>query len=179
MIAINLSAQSLQSGLFRARFERIVAAHPVQPDRLLIEVTETASVADYGAMATILKSLQARGHRICIDDLGAGSTSLETLRALPADFVKIDGPFLRAALDNPRELKTLQTVVQMALAHGSEIIVEQVESEEHAALASRIGANFAQGFLYGRPATDIVAFGHAAPDPKWQPLPYEKAKKPV
>jgi EAL domain-containing protein (putative c-di-GMP-specific phosphodiesterase class I) len=178
MIAINLSAQSLQSALFRARFDRIAAAHPAQAPRLLIEVTETASVTDYPAMAKILKDLQTRGHRICIDDLGAGSTSLETLRALPADFVKIDGPFLRAAIENPRELKTLQTVVQMAIAHGSEIIVEQVENDEQAALASKIGADYAQGFLYGRPTTDIIAFG-PVPDPKWEPLPYEKTKKPV
>jgi EAL domain-containing protein (putative c-di-GMP-specific phosphodiesterase class I) len=178
MIAINLSAQSLQSALFRARFDRIVAAHPIQAPRLLIEVTETASVTDYRAMAEILRALQARGHRICIDDLGAGSTSLETLRALPADFVKIDGPFLRAAMENPRELKTLQTVVEMAIAHGSEIIVEQVETDEQAALATRLGANYAQGFLYGRPTTDIIAFGQA-PDPKWEPLPYEKTKKPI
>ncbi|HEV2674457.1 MAG TPA: EAL domain-containing protein [Aliidongia sp.] len=179
MIAINLSAQSLQSALFRARFDSVAAAHPAQAPRLLIEVTETASVTDYPAMAAILRALQARGHRICIDDLGAGSTSLETLRALPADFVKIDGPFLRAALNDPRELQTLQTVVQMALAHGSEIIVEQVENADHVALASKIGANYAQGFLYGRPTTDIIAFGRDAPDPQWQPLPYEKSRKPV
>ena len=178
MIAINLSAQSLQSALFRARFDRIAAAHPAQAPRLLIEVTETASVTDYPAMAAILKALQARGYRICIDDLGAGSTSLETLRALPADFVKIDGPFLRAALVDPRELKTLKTVVEMALANGSEIIVEQVENAEHAALASKIGANYAQGFLYGRPTTDIIAFSQDVRGPKWQPLPYAKAKKP-
>ena len=179
MIAINLSAQSLQSALFRARFEKIANAHPDQAPRLMIEVTETASITDYPAMATILKGLQARGHRICIDDLGAGSTSLETLRALPADFVKIDGPFLRAAVDDARELKTLQAVVAMAIAHGSEIIVEQVENADQVALANKIGANFAQGFLYGRPTSDAFAFGHDARDPKWQPLPYQKPVRPA
>src|SRR5579859_53480 len=179
MIAINLSARSLQSALFRARFDLITDAHPDQAPRLMIEVTETASITDYPAMAAVLKGLQARGHRICIDDLGAGSTSLETLRALPADFVKIDGPFLRAALDDARELKTLQAVVQMAIAQGSEIIVEQVENADQAALAQKIGANFAQGYLYGRPSTDIIAFGHDTHDPQWQPLAYEKPGRPA
>jgi EAL domain-containing protein (putative c-di-GMP-specific phosphodiesterase class I) len=174
MIAINLSAQSLQSALFRARFDKIAEAHPDQAPRLMIEVTETAGITDYPAMAKVLKGLQARGHRICIDDLGAGSTSLETLRALPADFVKIDGPFLRAAIVDARELKTLQAVVAMAIARGSEIIVEQVENADQVALAHKIGANFAQGFLYGRPSPDIIAFGNEQRDPKWQPLPYEK-----
>ena len=178
MIAINLSAQSLQSTLFRARFDKITDAHPEQAPRLMIEVTETAGITDYPAMAAVLKGLQARGHRICIDDLGAGSTSLETLRALPADFVKIDGPFLRAAIDDARELKTLQAVVSMAIARGSEIIVEQVENSAQVALANKIGANFAQGFLYGRPTPDIIAFGNEARDPKWQPLPYEKPVRP-
>jgi len=178
MIAINLSAQSLQSALFRARFDQITDAHPDQAPRLMIEVTETAGITDYPAMAAVLKGLQARGHRICIDDLGAGSTSLETLRALPADFVKIDGPFLRAALDDPRELKTLQAVVAMAIARGSEIIVEQVENSTQVALANKIGAHFAQGFLYGRPTPDIIAFGSETRDPKWQPLPYEKPARP-
>jgi EAL domain-containing protein (putative c-di-GMP-specific phosphodiesterase class I) len=178
MIAINLSAQSLQSALFRARFDKIAGAHPDQAPRLMIEVTETAGITDYPAMAAILKGLQARGHRICIDDLGAGSTSLETLRALPADFVKIDGPFLRAAVDDARELKTLQAVVAMAIAHGSEIIVEQVENADQVALANKIGANFAQGFLFGRPTSDAIAF-HDARDPQWQPLPYQKPGRPA
>jgi EAL domain-containing protein (putative c-di-GMP-specific phosphodiesterase class I) len=170
MIAINLSAQSLQSALFRARFDQIVQTHAAEAPRLMIEVTETETVIDYPAMAGVLKGLQMRGHKICIDDLGAGSTSLETLRALPADFVKIDGPFLRAALEDPRELKTLQAVVDMAIARGSEIIVEQVENDAQVALATKIGANFAQGFLYGRPTTDIIAFHHDSRGPQWQPL---------
>ncbi|GGF02778.1 diguanylate phosphodiesterase [Aliidongia dinghuensis] len=179
MIAINLSAQSLQSSLFRARFDQITAAHAAQAPRLMIEVTETAGITDYPAMAAILRDLQARGHRLCIDDLGAGSTSLETLRSLPADYVKIDGPFLRAAIEDPREFKTLETVIGMALAHGSEIIVEQIESVDHASVASRIGAHYAQGFLYGRPTTDMIAFGHDNPDPHWQPMPFDKGKKPA
>ena len=131
-------------------------------------------MTDYAAMAQILKGLQARGHKICIDDLGAGSTSLETLRMLPADFVKIDGPFLRAAVKDPRELKMLKAVVAMAVERGSEIIVEQVENSDQVALAAKIGANFAQGFLYGRPTTDIIAFNHETLAPQWRTLPYEK-----
>ena len=100
------------------------------------------------------------------------------MRALPADFVKIDGPFLRAAVEDARELKTLQAVVAMAIARGSEIIVEQVENSAQVALANKIGANFAQGFLYGRPTPDIIAFGSEQRDPKWQPLPYEKPVRP-
>ena len=66
----------------------------------------------------------------------------------------------------------------MAIARGSEIIVEQVENAAQVALANKIGANFAQGFLYGRPTTDIIAFSHDVRDPKWQPLPYEKPGRP-
>jgi EAL domain-containing protein (putative c-di-GMP-specific phosphodiesterase class I)/PAS domain-containing protein len=173
MIAINLSARSLQSEVFRRSLEGVLDLHKPLAPHLMIEVTETASVTDLPRMHGILTGYQRRGHKICLDDVGAGTTSFETMRSLPADFVKLDGVVLRAASEEGHNLAMLKAIAHIALERGAELIAEQIETPAHAALAKELGAKFGQGWLYGRPSADVSmprdrGPGNALPD--WQPI---------
>jgi EAL domain-containing protein (putative c-di-GMP-specific phosphodiesterase class I) len=172
-IAINLSARSLQSSLFLAQFDAVLKPYEQYRRQLLIEVTETAAVLDFAQMAETLSVLRRKGHAVCLDDVGAGTTSFETIQTLPADFMKIDGLLLKAVATGKVNPSTMATIVQMALDKGSEVIAEHIETQAHIRLARDMGIRFGQGFIFGRPVSDASAASipHGVVDPLWSPIP--------
>jgi EAL domain-containing protein (putative c-di-GMP-specific phosphodiesterase class I) len=171
-IAINLSARSLQSSLFLSQFDAVLKPYEQFRRQLLIEVTETAAILNFGEMAQTLGMLRRKGHAVCLDDVGAGTTSFETIQSLPADFMKIDGLLLKAVASGKVNPSTMATMVHMALDKGSEVIAEHVETQAHVRLARDMGIRFGQGFLFGRPVSDASAASipHGVVDPLWSPI---------
>ena len=99
--------------------------------------------------------------RVAIDDFGTGCSSLARLRDLPLDLLKIDGTFLVAPC--PKGEAILHAVVELGRSLGLPVAVEGVETESHLALARRVGAGWAQGYLFARPmpATRVTAWAQA------------------
>ncbi|WP_207479703.1 EAL domain-containing protein [Arenibaculum pallidiluteum] len=154
-VAINLSAKSLGSGLFLEQFFRVVDAAPASARQLLVEITETASIADFDQMTKVVSALRDRGFKICLDDVGSGTTSFQTLRALQCDYVKLDGALVRNAAHDRRDRAALQAAARLALDLGAELIAEQIETREQANAMRAIGCRFGQGYLFGRPTADV------------------------
>jgi EAL domain-containing protein (putative c-di-GMP-specific phosphodiesterase class I) len=174
LVAVNLSGRSLSGDIFFKRLKSVLERHANVARQFMIEVTETAFIKDAARMAKVLEELRGLGHTISLDDVGAGKTSLEALRMLPADFFKIDGSVVRGAVRGDHDASTLAAIVAIARAKGAELIAEQIESLPEARAMASAGARFGQGWLYGKPTADLAFSSHRhvqlPDDPGWVPL---------
>lgn len=157
-VAINLSAKTLMSPIFLNQFQSVVDPYGDLNKKLLIEVTETVVVNDIAKLNEVLQKLRAVGYRICLDDVGAGSTSFQSLYGIQADYAKIDGKFVRGAVENPRDMAMLRSMTDVCRQLGLTLIGEQVEEAVHAQLLADLNVPLAQGFLFSRPSRDFAYF---------------------
>jgi len=148
-IAANLSGLSVESAPFRDRmFARL---NDAPPGKLLVELTETAEIQNVAEAATLLAALRARGVPVCIDDFGAGAAAFRYLRDFRVDFVKLDGAYVTAAGKSANDRSLLSSMIEVAHSVGARAIAEVIETEETLQLMQTLGADFAQGWLLGRP----------------------------
>lgn len=157
-VAINLSAKTLMSPLFLRQFQAVTAPYGDIVRKLLIEMTETVVVTDIQKLNEVLQKLRSSGFRICLDDVGSGATSFQSLYGLRVDFAKIDGHFVRNALVSERDMAMLRSMVDVCRQLGLRLIGEQVEEEVQAELLRSLDVPLAQGYLYGRPSRDFAYF---------------------
>ena len=155
-IAVNLSGASFATPKFEHSLMACVNALEASPEKLVLELTETWDMKDLGSAVHILSGLRERGHPVCLDDVGAGAASIRYLRALPCDWLKIDGEFVVAALDNPRERGILQMLMGLRDILGVRFIAEGVESEDLIAFARDMGFDAAQGYAIDRPSPSVL-----------------------
>lgn len=151
-IAVNMSAASLGSDIFVVAFQRLVGRNPALRSRLLVEVTESTGLTDLPRAARILEELRRAGHRICLDDFGAGAASFPYIQALPVDFVKIDGSYVRRLGGSPRDDAILRAMVGLCREIRVQVIAEMVETPDQASQLNAWGFELAQGYHFGRPA---------------------------
>lgn len=150
-VAVNVSGRSLEGDAYVSGLLKMTADAPEIRNRLLVEVTETASLADLEQAARQLATLRESGITVCLDDFGVGSITLEYLRNLPVDIVKIDGAFIRD-LDRDAKVRTLTAhLVGLCQNLKIETVAEMVETEAEAATVRSLGVTYAQGWLFGRP----------------------------
>jgi len=154
-VAINLSGRSVQNDGFRSALTRLLGALGEHRHRVLFELTESAAVTDMDEARNFLSRLRSSGHAICLDDFGAGATAYSYLRQFDVDFVKIDGPFLKAAGERGRERALIRSVCVLSSEIGCKVIGEMIENEAGAALAAGLGIGFGQGWLFGKPIAEL------------------------
>jgi EAL domain-containing protein (putative c-di-GMP-specific phosphodiesterase class I) len=157
MITINVSAQTLGNDHeFFTAVDRILPRIRDAHFSLVFELTETSIIKNQIDLNASLTSLRKRGAKIAIDDFGTGQTTLSTISSLPTDFVKLDGSLLQAERpDLSRGL--LELGMKFASLVGAKVIVEKVETEADLDLALEVGAEYVQGWLFGKPISLAVA----------------------
>jgi EAL domain-containing protein (putative c-di-GMP-specific phosphodiesterase class I) len=155
-VAVNMSGLSMQNAAYRKRLlDRLAQLRSqdgkLAASRLLIELTETAEIADLHAAASSMEQLRSVGVPVCLDDFGAGAAVFRYLRAFGVDFVKLDGEYVRAACRNKRDRALVASMIEIAHNAGAAVVAEMIETEAEAALMKELGATFGQGWLFGRP----------------------------
>jgi EAL domain-containing protein (putative c-di-GMP-specific phosphodiesterase class I) len=150
-IACNLSGLSLQSAAFRDRLLDLLRGEPALVPRLLIEITEAAEIEDEAEAVRSVEALRALGLPLCIDDFGAGAAAFRYLRAFRADYVKIDGHYVQAALRSEQDRGFLAAMVELARNVGAKVVAERIETEAEAQAMAELGVAYGQGWLFGRP----------------------------
>ncbi|MBZ0223525.1 MAG: EAL domain-containing protein [Dokdonella sp.] len=148
-IALNVSARQLDDDALVDRIIGMVRARDLPPSRLKIEITE-GLVLDQTRIAPLLERCHAVGMPVALDDFGTGFSNLGPLLTLDFDQIKLDASFVRA-LDRPRGVAVVGTVVAMARALNSDLVAEGVETREQRETLHRLGCRYAQGWLVGRP----------------------------
>lgn len=150
-IAANLSAASFEKPNFVRRLLQITAFQPSLRSRLLLELTETEEIDSLPDVSVFLAELREAGHKICLDDFGVGAASLNYLRRLDVDVVKIDGSYIRLLEESPRDAAVLRHIVALCRELGILTIAEMVESPEIAERVRALGIDQGQGWHFGRP----------------------------
>ncbi len=153
-VAVNLSGASFSDPAFERSLFSILAKLKSDPSQLLFELTETWNLADLQPVIRILNILRERGHSLCLDDIGAGAASLRYLRALPADWLKIDGDFVSGAANNQQELAVLKAVLSLRDGLSVKFIAEGIETNRLLEFATKTGFDAVQGYILGAPVPE-------------------------
>lgn len=161
-VAVNLSALSVTGEGTLQHIERLLHLHEVDPQRLILEVTETAAISDMARASEFCRGVQGLGCSVALDDFGAGFGSFRYLKRLPFDYLKIDGDFVRALPRSHKDQLVVQALVRVAEGMGKRTIAEYVGGPETIALLRAYGVDYAQGFAIGRPVESVQAFARAA-----------------
>lgn len=155
-IAANVSGASLANDAYMQAVLRQTAADPDLRRRLIVEVTETAVIADLEAADRRIAALRAAGIRVCLDDFGVGAASWDYVRRLRVDIVKIDGVFIEDVTENPRSRALIAHLVELCGDLDMRTVAERVETEAQAEALGALKVTFGQGWLFGRPAVEPV-----------------------
>ena len=150
-VSVNIAVRTLLDAAFPDLIQRLLDEHGVQPDRLILEITEEAMVADTERPLPTLRRLHDVGVRLSVDDFGTGYSSLVYLRRLPIDEIKVDKAFVQGMTTDPKDLAIVRSVVDMTRHFGFTSVAEGVESELTLEVLADIGCDVGQGFLFSRP----------------------------
>lgn len=149
-ISVNLSAKDFKDSSIVGKIADILDRHGLRPDRLEVEVTETAVLDDKSSTIQVIGDLKALGVRIALDDFGTGYSSLGYLQILPLDKIKVDRTFIDDIASNQRSLDLLKGIVGLSRTLGLAVTIEGVESfEQLKVLNAEVKPDYAQGFLFG------------------------------
>jgi EAL domain-containing protein (putative c-di-GMP-specific phosphodiesterase class I) len=164
MVAVNLSADSLANAGFMAGLSTLLSRYEAVRDQLIFEVTESAKIEDLAAVNAFIQSLRRKGHMVCLDDFGSGAAAFQYLQALEVDVVKIDGGYVKSACATAEGKLFLKAMAGLLQELGIAAIAEMVEDDDHLTVIRDCGIGFAQGYVFGRPSTDIASFAPPSED---------------
>jgi EAL domain-containing protein (putative c-di-GMP-specific phosphodiesterase class I) len=154
-LAVNLSALSIVDGEMLAHIEAALARHCVAPERLTIEVTETAAISDMARAVAFCEGAAALGCALSLDDFGVGFGSFHYVKRLPFSHLKIDGEFIRGLCACAKDRLMVEALVRVARGMGMRTIAEFVGDGATLELLRALGVDYAQGFHIGRPQPEI------------------------
>jgi diguanylate cyclase (GGDEF)-like protein len=145
---VNLSTRQIENADIVGDVCTALAESRLRPDRLQLEVTETAMLHDVEQAAAVLHSLKSIGVGIAIDDFGTGFSSLSYLRQLPIDMLKIAKPIVDVICESESDAAFVKGIVELGHVVGLRVVAEGVEQVEQYARLVEMGCDFVQGFYY-------------------------------
>ncbi len=164
-ISVNISSKQLSDGNLIDEVDQVLRDTGLEPQRLRLEITESAIVENTRTAAHVLAQLKNRNIKLCLDDFGKGFSSLNYLHRFPIEVLKIDRSFirrLRANLGNDtgkkRPFEIVRTIVAMAQILGMQVVAEGVELPDQLTILRELGCELGQGYLFSR-ALDAGATG--------------------
>lgn len=151
-VSINVSRADLFSLDITKKLVELTEKYSVPHDLLKIEITESSYVEATELVDKLVDELMKHGFSVLMDDFGSGYSSLNMLSNLKLDAIKLDAKFLKLNdTDTSRALHILESVVNMAKSIGLPIIIEGVETQEHADFLEHLGCRYIQGYLFYKP----------------------------
>lgn len=154
-LAINISARSFgepgMTDLIRAN----LTAYQVEPARLIVELTETAALANIHDAELFIHDLRSLGCTVCLDDFGVGFSSFAYLKQLSADILKIDGMFIRNLPTDPDDQVFVRAIVEIARGLGKKTVAEFVGDAATLDILNKLGVDYAQGYYLSRPEAEM------------------------
>jgi diguanylate cyclase (GGDEF)-like protein len=157
--AVNISAVDLLSPDFAHKVGEVLRTHGLAPDRLTVEVTESAAMSDPENAIRQLAALRHMGVKLSIDDYGTGHASMAQLKRLPVDELKIDRSFVRSLMTDTNDQAIVASTIALAHRLGLSVVAEGVEDRATAGLLAAMGCDEIQGFGLARPMPVDVLVG--------------------
>ena len=155
-VAVNVSSRQFSKGDLLGTVVAALRDTGIDPQQLVIEVTESAMLLDEEEAIRILRALKDLGAQIALDDFGTGYSSLSHVRRLPLDMLKIDYSFVSELGRNTESASIVTAVIAMAHSMGLSVIAEGVERDDQADFLTAQGCDAAQGYLLSPPVEPEV-----------------------
>jgi diguanylate cyclase (GGDEF)-like protein/PAS domain S-box-containing protein len=156
IIAVNLSPRQLGEARLAEQVAAALRASGLPARQLCLEVTETALMGDAPSLVATLHAVHALGVSFAIDDFGTGYSSLLLLKRLPVTVLKVDGHFVRGLPDDAEDDAIVASTIQMAHALNLRVTAEGVERAAQRTRLIELGCDYAQGYLLGAPAEELL-----------------------
>jgi diguanylate cyclase (GGDEF)-like protein len=157
-VSVNFLTCQLNGQPAAQRILRALAIRGLPPSALIVEVTENVVLGrPAGPVIECLRHLRLAGLGVSLDDFGTGYASLVHLRDLPADVLKIDRSFIAGLAENSESTKIVRAIVSLAHNLGRKVVAEGVETEKQLQFLERLGCDWGQGYLLGRPERNRLA----------------------
>jgi diguanylate cyclase (GGDEF)-like protein/PAS domain S-box-containing protein len=150
-LEVNLSGKAFADAELLPMIQRELLATNIDPSRLVLEVTETAAIANIDEAQKFLRTLRGMGCGFALDDFGVGFSSFSHLKHLPVDYLKIDGSFIRDLSRNTVDQHLVRAIVGVARGLGKRTIAEFVADEDTLRLLREYGVDYGQGFHIAEP----------------------------
>jgi diguanylate cyclase (GGDEF)-like protein/PAS domain S-box-containing protein len=158
-ISVNVSARQLTSPHFLETVRHALKESDVAPERLFLEITESVLLTRSSAVYGVIDELKSLGVGLSLDDFGTGHSSLDYLRHVPVNELKIDRRFIADLLTSRESRAIVSAVIRLARDLGLQVVAEGIEGAEQAACLAELGCDLAQGYYYSPPlpAGEVVA----------------------
>lgn len=150
-ISVNVSRVHVGTRDFFEKLNQLVERYQIPKKYFELELTETIMGSEKSATRTFIRECKQEGYQVSIDDFGSGYSSLNLLKDLPVDILKIDKGFLDETEESRRSAIIIEQVVEMAKKMQIRTLCEGVETEKQAQFLKQIGCNMAQGYLFSKP----------------------------
>lgn len=150
-VSVNVSPIQLLNPSLEEAIYRALAASQLSPERLEIEVTESAFIGGGTCATERLQRLSAAGIQIALDDFGTGFSSLSLLQQAPFTRLKVDRSFIKELPDSVKSMNIVRSIISLSHGLGLNVTVEGVETEEQLTTVKREGCSHIQGYIYSKP----------------------------
>lgn len=150
-ISVNISVRDFYFLNVYRMFTELVEKYDIDPQNLKLEITETAIVMNFKRQMELITRLRQKGFIVEMDDFGSGYSSLNMLKDIHVDVLKIDMAFLKKAEDEERSRKILQMIITLSKHLEMPVITEGVETEEQVRFLSEMGCDMFQGYYFAKP----------------------------
>lgn len=150
-ISVNLSVKNLHDLEFPKDVRRLLTKYPVDPRRLILEITESCVLIDQKRALKVLRELRELGVTLSLDDYGTGYSSIAYLRKFPVQEIKIDKSFVTNMLGDEDNEAIVKSTIMMAHSIGCKVVAEGVEDEQTLQKLIELGCDYIQGFHISRP----------------------------
>jgi EAL domain-containing protein (putative c-di-GMP-specific phosphodiesterase class I) len=152
-VSVNASTTNLLDPGFVDSVRDALARHRLPASALIVEITETTIISDFGRCKQVIANLRDLGVGVSIDDFGAGFTSLAYLGSLAVSELKLDRRFITdlSATDGNRDLALVRATVELGHALGLRVVAEGIEDAPTLEMLTGVGCDVAQGYFIGRP----------------------------
>lgn len=150
-LSVNISPRDFYFLNIYQIFTELVEKYDIAPKNLKLEITETAIVMDFQRQLELITRLRQNGFVVEMDDFGSGYSSLNMLKDIHVDVLKIDMAFLKKAEDEERSKKILQMIISLSKELGMPVITEGIENAEQVEFLSEMGCEMFQGYYFAKP----------------------------
>jgi len=149
--AINVSVRQLGTSEFREKLVEAMNTHSIEAKHVEIEVTETATFDDHNFFFSELEKIHALGVKISIDDFGTGHSSLDYLRKMPVDIIKIDRSFIKDIGTDEQDEELIRTILAISKTMSIQVIAEGAETVEQLIFLDENHVDNVQGYYFSKP----------------------------
>lgn len=157
-LSVNVSSEQFRRGDFVSRVQQILLNSGANPKNLRLELTESLMAEDIEFVVSQMHNLRELGVSISLDDFGTGYASLAYLSQLPLDELKIDRAFVKDLNKQGKGELLTETLISLGRSMNLTVIAEGVETHEQFERLQELGCEFFQGFLFGKPRTDVESY---------------------